>query len=307
MPTIPVTAAAGLAGRISRLPVPPHRSTKEKHDDRSDRVQAAAPFPPPDSFQPVHAGGCRLYRRLDYQLVGGGAEPQCGCARKPGGGHVCRARRAALAQFTLNEGVAAVALVVVVTLVASAARRRGQARAGLAAAAFGIAVAGISWAQLALGTWLFGGLVPDRRTSAAGALYHAITRMDGAKMFLLAAMALAISQLARSSRILPRWLAPVGVLLAAALMASGLGYLLLAPGLASAVYVSGILLLIFVSATGITLRSHGEDGARTQAGRTSSDADVTVAGQPGTGAIAVVANMPPGAATRNADDEPARS
>ena len=213
----------------------------------------------------------------------------------------------ALAQFTLNEGVAAVALVVVVTLVASAARRRGLARAGLAAAAFGIAVAGISWAQLALGTWLFGGLVPDRRTSAAGAVYHAITRMDGAKMFLLAAMALAISQLARSSRILPRWLAPVGVLLAAALMASGLGYLLLAPGLASAVYVSGILLLIFVSATGITLRSHGEDGARTQAGRTSSDAGVTVAGQPGTVAIDVVADMPPGAATRNADDEPARS
>jgi hypothetical protein len=73
-------------------------------------------------------------------------------------------------------------------------------------------------------------------------------------MFLLAAMAVAIAQAARRPRILPAWLAPAGVVLAAALVTSGLGYLLLAPGLASAVYVSGILLLIFVSATGITLR-----------------------------------------------------
>ena len=73
-------------------------------------------------------------------------------------------------------------------------------------------------------------------------------------MFLLGAMALAISQLARRSPILPRWLAPLGALLAAALVTSGLGYLLLIPGLASTVYVSGVLLLIFVSATGIALR-----------------------------------------------------
>jgi peptidoglycan/LPS O-acetylase OafA/YrhL len=87
-------------------------------------------------------------------------------------------------------------------------------------------------------------------------------RMDGAKMFLLGAMALAISQLARRSPVLPRWLAPLGALLAAALAASGLGYLLLAPGLASAVYVSGVLLLILVSATGITLRSRNVGASR---------------------------------------------
>jgi hypothetical protein len=161
----------------------------------------------------------------------------------------------ALAMFTLAEGVAAIALVAVMTAAARAARRCGQARAGLAAAAFGIAAATVSWAQLALGTWLISGLVPDRRTATAGAIYHAITRMDGAKMFLLAVMALAISQLARRSPILSRWLAPLGALLAAALVTSGLGYLLLTPGLASAVYVSGVLLLIFVSATGIALSS----------------------------------------------------
>lgn len=161
----------------------------------------------------------------------------------------------ALAQFALNEGIAAMTLAAVMTLVAHAARRYGHTRAGLAAAAFGIAVAGVSWAQLALGAWLFTSLVPERRTGTAGAAYHAITRMDGAKMFLLAAMALAISRLARSSCILPRWLAPRGVLLAAALVTSGVGYLLLAPSLAAAVYVSGLLLLIFVPATGITLHS----------------------------------------------------
>ena len=127
-------------------------------------------------------------------------------------------------------------------------RRCRQARGGLAAVAFGIAVAAVSWAELALGTWPISGLVPDRRTATAEAIYHAITRMDGAKMFLLGAMALTISQLVRRSPILPRWLAALGALLAAALMTSGLGYLLLIPGLASAVYVSGVLLLIFVSA-----------------------------------------------------------
>jgi len=173
-------------------------------------------------------------------------------------------RGSALAQFVLNEGVAAVALAAVVILVARATRRREHFRAGLATAAFGIAVAGVSWAQLALGTWLFRGLVPDRRVSAAGAVYHAITRMDGAKMFLLAAMALAIAQVARGRRILPAWLAPLGVVLAATLVTSGLGYLLLAPGLSSAVYGSGILLLTFVCATGMTLRRPGGHGTPAQ-------------------------------------------
>ena len=163
-------------------------------------------------------------------------------------------RGPALAQFVLNEGVAAVALVAVVISVARAARRGGHARAGRAAAAFGMAAAGVSWAQLALGIWLFRGPVPDGRAAAAGAVYHAVTRMDGVKMFLLAAMAVAIAQTARRPRILPAWLAPAGVVLTAALVTSGLGYLLLVPGLASAVYVSGIVLLMFVSATGITLR-----------------------------------------------------
>lgn len=165
----------------------------------------------------------------------------------------------ALIMFVLAEGVAAVALVAVVISVARAALRAGQARAGQVAAAFGIAVAVVSWAELALGTWLITGLVPGRRTATAGAVYHAIMRIDGAKMFLLAAMALAIFQLGRTRRIVPQWLAPSGVLLAVALVTSGLGYLLLVPGLAAVVIVSGIVLVIFVSAVGIFL-DHNFDG-----------------------------------------------
>jgi hypothetical protein len=51
-----------------------------------------------------------------------------------------------LAMFALAEGVAAIALVAVMTAAARAARCCGQARAGLAAA-FGIPVAAVSWAQ----------------------------------------------------------------------------------------------------------------------------------------------------------------
>ncbi len=146
--------------------------------------------------------------------------------------------------------------------VARAASRAGRTRAGQAAAAFGLAAAGISLAQLTLGAWLFQGLVPDRRAATGGTVYHAITRMDGAKMLLLAAMTLAVAQLARRPGILPGWLAALGAVLAAALVTSGLGYLLLAAGLSSAVYVSGTLLLIFVSATGISLHRRGEHGPR---------------------------------------------
>jgi hypothetical protein len=160
----------------------------------------------------------------------------------------------AMAMFVLAEGVAAAALAVVVISAARAARRSGAPLAGLTGAGFGIAAAVVSWIELALGAWLVYGPVASRQTATAGIAYQALMRLDGAKMFLLAAMAVALSAVALTSRALPRWLAPVGFLLAASLVVSGLGYALLAQGLASAVYVSGILLLAFVTGTGVTLR-----------------------------------------------------
>ena len=159
----------------------------------------------------------------------------------------------AMAMFVLAEGVAAAALAVVVISAARAARHSRAPLAGLTGAGFGIAATVVSWIELALGTWLVYGPVASRRTAAAGTVYQVLTRLDGAKMFLLAAMAVALSAVALTSHALPRWLAPLGFLLAASLAVSGLGYVLLSHGLASAVYVSGILLLAFVTSTGVTL------------------------------------------------------
>ena len=168
-----------------------------------------------------------------------------------------------MAMFVLAEGVAAAALAVVVISAARAARRSGARLAGLAGAGFGVAAAVVSWIELALGAWLVYGPVAGRRAATAGTAYQVLTRLDGAKMFLLAAMAVALSVVALTSAALPRWLAPLGFLLAASLAVSGLGYVLLAQGLASAVYVSGVLLLAFVTCTGVMLGA----APRTQAVR----------------------------------------
>jgi hypothetical protein len=97
------------------------------------------------------------------------------------------------------------------------------------------------------------GAIPSGQTATAGAVFHALMRVDGAKMLLLAGMAAALAWLALTSVRLPLWLVPLGLLLAATLVVSGLGYLLLLPGLAVAVWVSGILLLVFVTATGLAI------------------------------------------------------
>jgi hypothetical protein len=171
-----------------------------------------------------------------------------------------------MAMFVLAEGITVVALVVVAVAVARAVLHGGAPpRARLAArvgAGFAIAAAVLAWVELALGVWLISALVPEGRSGTAGTVYHAVTRMDGAKMFLLAVMVAALSALALSSPLLPRWLAPLGFVAAAALVVSGLGWVLLAPGLANSVYVSGVLMVAFVTCTGVTfgLRDGSADG-----------------------------------------------
>ncbi|HEY2506161.1 MAG TPA: hypothetical protein VGI58_06575 [Streptosporangiaceae bacterium] len=159
----------------------------------------------------------------------------------------------AMTMFVLAEGIAAIALAIIVVLAAGAARRQGTPRAGLSAAGFGLAAAVVSWVELGMGAWLTFSVVPSGRAANAGTLNNAITRIDGGKMLLLAAMAVALAALAAKSTVLPRWLAPLGLLLAVALVASGLGWVLLTNGLATSVYVSGALLIVFVAATGVTM------------------------------------------------------
>ncbi len=160
-----------------------------------------------------------------------------------------------IVNLVLSEGIAAVALAAVVLLVAQAARRAGARRAGLAVVVFGVTAAVVSRAELVMGAWLQFGPVASGYATAAGTLYSAIQRIDGSKMFVLAAMAVALTAVSLASAALPRWLAPLALLLAACLVISGLGYVLLANALSDAVLVSGVLLLAVVTATGMTLRT----------------------------------------------------
>jgi hypothetical protein len=161
----------------------------------------------------------------------------------------------AIVNLVLSEGIAAVALAAVVLLVARAASRLGSRRAGLAVVVFGVAAAVVSWAELVMAAWLQFDPVASGHAETAGTLYSALMRIDGAKMFVLAAMAVALAVLSLTSAVLPRWLAPLGLPLAVSLVISGFGYLLLASGLSDAVFVSGVLLLIFVTATGTMMRT----------------------------------------------------
>jgi hypothetical protein len=167
---------------------------------------------------------------------------------------------AALTQYVLVEGLAAIALAVVVTLLGQAARRRAAREFGLAAMVAGLTAVTISLVECVLGLLLAGSAAPDGEAERAGRLFDLINRLDGVKMVALAALALAGLALVRR-RVVPRWLGSTGALLAAALIASGAGYLFLNATLAQAVSVSGPLLLVWVTGAGIALAMRSRSGA----------------------------------------------
>ena len=159
---------------------------------------------------------------------------------------------AAITQYVLIEGVAAIALAGVVTALGMAARRCGAAQLGRVTVAAGLTAVALSLAQCGLGLLLAGSFAPDGKADAAGRLFDLINRMDGVKMFALAAMAFAAVGLAGRA-VLPRWLGYVAAVLTVALIVSGAGYLLLSTTLAQAVFVSGPLLLVWVTGAGVAL------------------------------------------------------
>jgi hypothetical protein len=157
---------------------------------------------------------------------------------------------AGIAQFVLTEGVAAVCLAVVALAVGRAGRHSGLGRL---TAVTGLVAAALSLAQGVLGAYLVGWLAPAGRSDAAGTVFETINRVDGVKLFVLAVMAAAGVGLARRAGVLPRWLGYVGLALAVAMVASGVGYLLLIGAAAQAAYVSLPLLLIWVTGAGLAL------------------------------------------------------
>ena len=167
---------------------------------------------------------------------------------------------AALTQYVLVEGLAAIALAVVVTALGQSARRRGARRLGIAAVVAGLTAVAVSLVECVLGLLLAGTAAPDSEAERAGRLFDLVNRLDGVKMLALAALALAGVGLVRRT-VVPSWLGYTGALLAAALIASGAGYLLLNTTLAQAVLVSGPLLLVWVTGAGVALAWTGRSGA----------------------------------------------
>jgi hypothetical protein len=152
-------------------------------------------------------------------------------------------------QFGLTEGLPAVGLAVISIALARAARHAGAAAHARIAVIAGLAAALISLVQFVLGVIL----AWTANSGTAHLLYEAVNRLDGVKMLALAIFALA----GATSGALPRWLRYTGITLAIAITASAVAYLLLLPGLAALAYVSGPLLLLFITGTGITLAGLG--------------------------------------------------
>jgi hypothetical protein len=80
-----------------------------------------------------------------------------------------------------------------------------------------------------------------------------VNQLDGVKMLALAVTAVSLATIGRPTPALPRWLRVTALLLAVALAASGYAYLTLTNALAWTAYVSGVLLLLWVTGTGIAL------------------------------------------------------
>jgi hypothetical protein len=163
-------------------------------------------------------------------------------------------RVVSMVQFVLTEGIAAIALAVVVVALASAARRVGEQRLGRMVLAIGLSAVAVSLVQTALGLYFADWLVPGRHAASASRVFEAINRLDGVKMFLLAGLALAgFALMRRVPSLLPHWLTYVALGLAVAIVASGIGYLFLLNTLALAAWVSLPLLLVFVTGAGVAL------------------------------------------------------
>lgn len=156
-------------------------------------------------------------------------------------------------QYVLTEGLPAAFLAVVTWTLAQAISERAIRSRRLVLAG-GLAAATVSLVQLALGLWLSFGIVSSRDAGAAGAVSDSINRLDGAKMLLIAALAVgAASAVRRGYVALPNWLGQVAAGLAVTITLSAIGYLALNNTFAAAAWVSLPCLLVFVTGTGIAL------------------------------------------------------
>jgi hypothetical protein len=158
----------------------------------------------------------------------------------------------AVAQYLLTEGLAGILLGVVLACVLLP-----QARDRMTARTTGAAVLGAIAVATSLAQCVIGLLLTEAATShdiaRCGGLSALVTRLDGVKMVAIAGAAAMIAVAGTPGARLPGWLRAVTVPLCLALLASGYAYLTLSNPLAWTAYISGLLLLLWVTGTGMAI------------------------------------------------------
>ena len=153
------------------------------------------------------------------------------------------------AQFVLVEGIAAIALAIVVVALARGVSRAAPDRAPFVLVS-GLTASAISVVQCVLGVVLATTVASPAHVGAAADVFRAINRLDGVKMFALAVL-IATALFASREVSTPKWLRVVGLVAILALLLSGVGYLILDDLLAGAAVASLPLLLVWVAATAV--------------------------------------------------------
>jgi hypothetical protein len=167
----------------------------------------------------------------------------------------------AVVQYLLVEGLAGVLLGVVLAVAVSTVRSGRLAIWARPAAVLGGIAAVISVTQSVLGVLLTSAST-HHEVARAGDLFVAVNRLDGVKMLALSLTAAYLAIRLAPGRPAPRWLRVLAVLAAVSLAASGVTYLFLLNGLSGTVYLSGPLLLAWITGTGIWLTASGRRPAR---------------------------------------------
>ncbi len=162
-------------------------------------------------------------------------------------------------QFLLTEGVAALALLIVVIGIWRATASGGARRIGLVA---GVAAVAVSLTQTVLGVCLVEIAVRGHDAALASSLTITLNELDGVKMVLLAVLVFAVSAARWRRQVrFPIWLLPTGIATGVALVASAIGYLARSNAFSVAAWVSLPLLLIFVTAVGLCVRPGSQHDA----------------------------------------------
>lgn len=168
----------------------------------------------------------------------------------------------AVAQYLLTEGLAGILLgAVLACVLLPQLRDRLTVRTGGSAVLGAIAVA-TSLAQCVIGL-LLTAAATSHDTARCGDLSALVTRLDGVKMIAIAGAAAMIAAARTPGPLVSGWLRVVTVPLALALIVSGYAYLTLTNQLAWTAFISGLLLLLWVTGVGIatTIRHRrGSDG-----------------------------------------------